>query len=108
MQNLDQVPEYLRAPLLHELEKLQMQDSMRMYNDLVETCFQRCVGTFHTKKLEDGEEQCMEKCATKFMNFSKRIGQRWQEQQAEQQDHAVAAMQAAAATEQQQKLAGKR
>ena len=101
MNTIDQVPEQLRGPLLQEVEKMQMTDSFRMYNELVETCFARCVGTFHGKQLEAGEEKCLTTCAAKFMNVSKRVGQRWQEAQAEMQEQMVSKVQQLAAGQQQ-------
>ena len=97
MNNLDQVPEHLKGPLLAELEKLQMEDSFRLYNGLVEQCFNRCVGAFHGKKLDAAEDKCVSTCATKFTNFSKRVGQRWQEAQAEAQEEMVSKVQSMAA-----------
>ena len=89
MQGLDQVPEHLRGALLQQVEMMQVQDSVKLYNELVETCFAKCVTTFHSKNLEDNEVKCVETCAQKFMNMSKRVGARWQEAQAEQNDAMV-------------------
>jgi import inner membrane translocase subunit TIM9 len=89
VQGLDQVPEHLRGALLQQVEMMQVQDSVRLYNELVETCFGKCVTTFHSKNLEENELKCVETCAQKFMNMSKRVGARWQEAQAEQNDAMV-------------------
>ena len=99
MQSIDQVPEHLRGALLQQVEIMQVQDSVRLYNELVEVCFNKCVNTFHSKSLEDSENKCVETCAQKFMNMSKRVGARWQEAQAEQNE---------AMTQQVQKLASQR
>lgn len=93
MQGLDQVPEHLRGALLQQVEMMQVQDSVRLYNELVETCFSKCVNTFHSKNLEDTELKCVETCAQKFMNMSKRVGARWQEAQSEQNEAMVQQMQ---------------
>lgn len=100
MQGLDQVPEHLRGHLLQQIEIMQVQDSVRLYNELVENCFNKCVTRFHSKNLEDGEVKCVETCAQKFMNMSKRVGARWQEAQAEQNDVMMQQVQQMASTKQ--------
>jgi len=37
------------------MQDLQIQDSLRLYNELVQRCFGECVETFRSKKL-DGKE----------------------------------------------------
>lgn len=97
MQSIDQVPEHLRGELMIKIEQMQVADTVRFYNDLAETCFNRCVTTFHGRQLEDGEEKCVKTCATKFMNLSKRVGQRWQEHQAEMSESNIQNIQSMAA-----------
>jgi len=41
------------------VEQLQLKDSVKLYNDLVETCFNRCVNSFHSKNLDDTEDTCI-------------------------------------------------
>ena len=97
MQSLDAVPEHLRPELMAKIEHLQLAESTRMYNDLVEMCFARCVNSFPAKALEPAEDKCLNDCVTKFMNVSKRIGARWQEFQAGQNEQAMISVQSMAA-----------
>lgn len=61
----------------------------RMYNHLVESCFDKCVavgwnGSFSSKQLEDTEAKCVSQCAEKFMKLTQRAGFRFAEFQAQQ------------------------
>ncbi|KAK9800210.1 hypothetical protein WJX73_009657 [Symbiochloris irregularis] len=66
---------------------MQVRDSLRMYNNLVERCFKDCVESFRRKELDSTEEKCVQKCTDKFMKSSARTGLRFAElsSQAEQQ-----------------------
>ncbi|CAH1420784.1 unnamed protein product [Lactuca virosa] len=59
--------------------KLQIRDSLRMYNTLVERCFTDCVDTFRRKTLDKQEETCVRRCAEKFLKHSMRVGLRFAE-----------------------------
>lgn len=49
MQNQDQMR------MMAMMQEMQMLDSLRMYNELVERCFGQCVDSFRSRKL-DGKE----------------------------------------------------
>ena len=100
MDSLASLPDHLRGPLLQQVEQLQVQDSVKLYNELVDVCFTRCVSTFHTQTLDDGEDKCIKTCAEKYMNKSKRVGQRWQEHQAQQNEQMVQSVQSLAQQQQ--------
>lgn len=53
--------------------------SLRMYNSLVERCFNDCVDTFKHKSLQKQEETCVRRCAEKFLKHSMRVGMRFAE-----------------------------
>lgn len=53
--------------------------SLRMYNSLVEKCFNDCVDTFKHKSLQKQEETCVRRCAEKFLKHSMRVGMRFAE-----------------------------
>ncbi|PIA39120.1 hypothetical protein AQUCO_02700359v1 [Aquilegia coerulea] len=61
------------------IESLQMKDSLRMYNSLVERSFNDCVDTFQRKTLSKQEESCVRKCVEKFMKHQMRVGMRFAE-----------------------------
>jgi import inner membrane translocase subunit TIM9 len=60
MNSLDSVPEHLRGALLQQVEQMQLQDSVKLYNELVETCFARCVTSFPSKTVDDAEDKCIQ------------------------------------------------
>ncbi|KAF5821547.1 putative Tim10-like domain superfamily protein [Helianthus annuus] len=61
------------------IDQLQIRDSLRTYNTLVEKCFTDCVDTFWRKTLHKHEEACVKRCAEKFMKHSMRAGLRFAE-----------------------------
>ncbi|KAF4350648.1 hypothetical protein CsatB_029828 [Cannabis sativa] len=61
------------------IDQLQIRDSLRMYNSLVERCFTDCVDTFKHKSLQKQEESCVRRCAEKFLKHSMRVGMRFAE-----------------------------
>ncbi|KAK9170486.1 hypothetical protein Syun_002626 [Stephania yunnanensis] len=52
---------------------------LRMYNTLVERCFNDCVDSFRRKSLDKQEETCVRRCAEKFLKHSMRVGMRFAE-----------------------------
>jgi len=73
------LPDEHRAMFLQTLEHMQVRDSLKLYNKLVERCFNDCVQDFRSKNLDKDEEKCVSKCCEKFMNVSARTGARFQE-----------------------------
>ncbi|KAF5186224.1 Mitochondrial import inner membrane translocase subunit tim9 [Thalictrum thalictroides] len=61
------------------IEGLQMKDSLRMYNSLVERSFNDCVDSFRRKTLDKQEESCVRKCVEKYMKHQMRVGMRFAE-----------------------------
>jgi len=64
-----------------------MKDSLKMYNHLVESCFDKCVmvgwgGNFNSKQLSEDESKCVCQCSEKFMKLTQRVGFRFAEYQA--------------------------
>ena len=72
-----------QAQLMATMQEMQMADSLRMYNELVERCFGECVDTFRTRTLDGKEDACIRKCSGKFVAFAARCGMRFQEAQEE-------------------------
>lgn len=64
---------------MQKLDELSMQDSVDMFNGLVQRCFDECIKTFRSKDLDSSEKSCVENCVMKFMTFSQRVGQRFAE-----------------------------
>lgn len=40
---------------------------------MTETCFLRCVDNFNSRKLDDGEALCVERCSGKLVNVNHRL-----------------------------------
>jgi len=79
MGNLEVGSEADKAAMLEKLEEMQMKDTMRMFNGLVERCFSECVNGFRSKSLSGPEDKCITTCANKFLKHSGRVGQRFGE-----------------------------
>ncbi|DBA66116.1 TPA: hypothetical protein ACH3X2_003113 [Trebouxia sp. C0005] len=84
---LEGLPDAQKNALMTQIEEMQVRDSLRMYNNVVERCFRDCVESFRRKDLESSEERCVTRCCEKFMKHSARVGMRFGElsTQAEQQ-----------------------
>jgi import inner membrane translocase subunit TIM9 len=77
---------------MQKLQELQVKDTLRMINNMVELCFSECVSSFRQKALTSSEEKCVSTCAEKFLKHSGRVGQRFGELwMVEQQQQAAAA-----------------
>jgi import inner membrane translocase subunit TIM9 len=81
MDSFNRLPEYQKAEFMKHLEEQQVKDSLRMYNNLVESCFDKCVTSFRSKQLEEGEAKCMTQCTEKFLKLTQRVGFRYNEYQ---------------------------
>ncbi|GAX82093.1 hypothetical protein CEUSTIGMA_g9521.t1 [Chlamydomonas eustigma] len=79
--------------LAASLEHMQVRDSLKMYNNLVERCFRECAEDMRSKALSSTEEKCVAKCVEKFMNLTGRVGQRFGEFYAEMEKQANEHMQ---------------
>jgi mitochondrial import inner membrane translocase subunit TIM9 len=67
--------------LVKEIETLQMQDMLRLYNEMAEMCFNKCVTSFRSKELGKKENTCLELCVGKYMKNMTRCGMRFAEEQ---------------------------
>ncbi|MBA0582583.1 mitochondrial import inner membrane translocase subunit TIM9 [Gossypium raimondii] len=76
---LEGLPEEDKARMSSMIDHLQLRDSLRMYNSLVERCFNDCVDNFTRKALQKQEETCVMRCAEKFLKHSMRVGLRFAE-----------------------------
>ncbi|MCJ1340977.1 protein transporter tim9, partial [Bachmanniomyces sp. S44760] len=72
-----------QGELQKRMEKKQMKEFMNMYSNLVQRCFDDCVTDFTSKALVSREEGCVTRCVDKFLKGSERLGQRFQEQNAQ-------------------------
>ena len=78
--------------MMQMLEDIQMRDSLRMFNGIVERCFSECVTGFRSKTMGEQEEKCVTTCAQKFLKYSARVGQRFGELTVNQQQQMAAQM----------------
>ena len=67
--------------LVKEIEQLQMKDMLRLYNEMAEMCFNKCVDSFRSKDLTGKEEECVDRCVGKYMKNMTRCGMRFAEEQ---------------------------
>eukprot|EP01110_Echinostelium_bisporum_P000581 TRINITY_DN1140_c0_g1_i1.p1 TRINITY_DN1140_c0_g1~~TRINITY_DN1140_c0_g1_i1.p1 ORF type:complete len:94 (-),score=23.46 TRINITY_DN1140_c0_g1_i1:59-340(-) len=62
------------------IERLQQKETARVFNLMAERCFEICANNFSTRKLDDNEINCANKCFFKFMNHQQRVSATFQEQ----------------------------
>lgn len=67
------------------LQELQIRDTLRMINNMVDMCFSECVTNFRGKSLTETEDKCVSTCSEKFLKHQTRVGQRFHQLFAEQQ-----------------------
>ncbi|CAH9079905.1 unnamed protein product [Cuscuta europaea] len=79
LSDMDNLSEEDKTRMSVMIDQLQIRDSLRMYNNLVERCFTDCVETFRRKTLDKQEETCVRRCAEKFLKHSMRVGLRFAE-----------------------------
>ncbi|CAM9256135.1 unnamed protein product [Ectocarpus fasciculatus] len=84
------VPNHQKQEFMEHLEAEQMRESLRMYNTLVESCFDRCIMNFQSKSMDDTEKKCVNMCAQKYLKTTQRAGFRFAEQQAAKAQQAQA------------------
>ncbi|KAK2379163.1 mitochondrial import inner membrane translocase subunit TIM10 [Trifolium repens] len=72
--DIDNLPEEDKQRMSTMVKQLQTRDSLRLYNSLVEKCFNNCVGTFYRSSLNRGEETCVLRCAEKYLRLSTQVG----------------------------------
>ncbi|KAG5042736.1 hypothetical protein JHK87_006651 [Glycine soja] len=75
--DLDNFPEEDKQRMSTMADQLQIRDSLRMYNSLVEKCFKECVNTFYRKSMTKQEETCVLRCAQKYLRLSMQVGLRF-------------------------------
>ena len=92
----------MNAQFLDMINNMQVQDSVRMFNRVTEHCFQGCIDSYHSKSLDGGESKCIDVCAQKFLKLTQRVGQRFQEHQAQQEQQSAQQQAAGAQPAQQQ------
>lgn len=85
MDAIQKLPAHQQQLFMKEMEKLQLEDSLSMYNKLVERCFDSCVTSFRSKAMDKSEIHCVEQCAARYIKMTQRVGLRFAEHQALQQ-----------------------
>ncbi|KAI5063056.1 hypothetical protein GOP47_0021603 [Adiantum capillus-veneris] len=77
--DLDNLSEADKLRMVTMIDQLQVRDSLRMYNSLVEKCFGQCIDNFRRKTLDKQEESCVRVCAEKYLKHSMRVSLRFTE-----------------------------
>ncbi|KAL7574684.1 hypothetical protein ACA910_003027 [Epithemia clementina (nom. ined.)] len=95
MEAVQGLPPHQQKLFVKEMEQLQLKDSLSMYNNLVARCFDSCVTSFRSKTLDKSEITCVEQCSSRYVKMTQRVGLRFAEHQAIQQQQQAAVQQAA-------------
>mmetsp|Transcript_23399 Transcript_23399/g.27638 ORF Transcript_23399/g.27638 Transcript_23399/m.27638 type:complete len:101 (-) Transcript_23399:295-597(-) len=88
MENVVNLPKHQQDQLQQHLVNTQVKDSLQMYMNLVERCFDTCVHSFRSKELASYESSCLENCGHRYVKAANRTGLRFQEHQALQMKRA--------------------
>ena len=75
------LPESQRDDMMKLIEQKQAQQFLKLYNFIVNRCFEDCINDFSSKTLSGKEEGCINKCSEKMLKHTNRIGQRMAEKQ---------------------------
>ncbi|XP_014209619.1 mitochondrial import inner membrane translocase subunit Tim10 B [Copidosoma floridanum] len=57
-------------------------DFLLLYNQISDSCFNRCANSFYTRECEPDEEKCVELCTNKFVLMNHRVMKTFMEVQA--------------------------
>mmetsp|Transcript_4021 Transcript_4021/g.8058 ORF Transcript_4021/g.8058 Transcript_4021/m.8058 type:complete len:96 (+) Transcript_4021:107-394(+) len=90
MEAVQQLAPYQQQQFMKEMQEMQLKDSLAMYNNLVYRCFDSCVSSFRSKTLDKSELICVDNCASRYVKMTQRVGLRFAEHQALQQQRAEA------------------
>lgn len=66
-----------KEKILKKINRAEYEDTMYIYNSIVELCFNECVNSFRSKELDKNENSCVLNCVKKFSVFSQRIGMKF-------------------------------
>ncbi|KAI1828402.1 mitochondrial intermembrane space translocase subunit [Xylaria intraflava] len=69
--------------LEQRMQKRQIKDFLGLFSNLVDHCFTSCVDDFTSKSLSTRESGCVTRCVQKHMALSQRLGERFQEHNAQ-------------------------
>lgn len=79
--DLSQLNENDKAYVNGLLEKKQAKQFMSLYGSIVNHCFEDCVKEFTSETMGKNEKECINKCTTKILRLTNRIGQQMAEKQ---------------------------
>eukprot|EP00798_Chlamydomonas_sp_ICE-L_P028252 gene28252-31357_t len=99
LDSVTDLPDEHKMALAATLEHMQVRDSLKMYNNLVERCFKECTEDMRSKVLSGSEEKCTTRCVEKYMNVTTRVGMRFSEFFGEMEKAAAEQMAAMAAAQ---------
>ncbi|KAI9167465.1 Mitochondrial import inner membrane translocase subunit TIM9 [Paramyrothecium foliicola] len=69
--------------LEQRIQKRQVKEFMGAFGGLVEQCFDACIDDFTSKAVSSREAGCLNRCVQKWMATQQRLGDRFQEQNAQ-------------------------
>jgi mitochondrial import inner membrane translocase subunit TIM9 len=75
------------------IEEMRLTQTISYFSRTVELCFNECVHSFRSKKLDDKELSCVSSCAEKFLRHTMRSSVRLQESYADIMQQQEAAQQ---------------
>ena len=73
------LPSHMKEEYTSYIEEQHRKDNLLMFNQLLETCFDKCTEKFSSKNLTDKETDCMRNCAERTLKVTQRVGFRYSE-----------------------------
>jgi len=74
--NMEQMMNSMMSP--EQMMELNMQLTLDMYTRMQQQCFDKCVLNYKEGELSSGERVCAERCVNKFIETSKKVGNKMQ------------------------------
>ena len=79
MQQMQQMQMMMRQQQTQMLQEQQLKEVLDLYNDIVRSCFKKCVTKFESVDLDREELKCINLCAKKYIKHNTRAGPQFQE-----------------------------
>ncbi|KAG5184507.1 hypothetical protein JKP88DRAFT_237616 [Tribonema minus] len=70
-----------QAELMKHVDELQAKDGVKTFHNVVYRCYDHCVASLRSSKLDAKEVACLQRCQNKYMRLHQRAGLRFQEYQ---------------------------
>merc|ERR1712216_938641 len=78
MAQQQQFQEMMQQQFVQQLMQQEMENDIKTYANITDTCFKTCANNFRLNRLDHQEEACVDHCTEKFIAALKRMKFRFQ------------------------------